>query len=309
MAITYRSSSGTMRVIYGLSSDSKPTTGVGAGSTFLETDTSVLYLYSGSSWVAGASAAALAAGSAIIGKVGIDQTTPGTTDSVSVATGQGAGATIGTTTDAVVAAGATGSLSAKLRAISRDIVANVVLAAGSAIIGKVGIDQTTPGTTNQVAQVFNITTIKASVTRQADAVAYAANDCFANSSSSPTAGGGTFTAAARASGGTGTITGAIVSLSAGEAFQGEIWIFDQAATATNDNVALSVSDSDILNLIGVIPFNTVDVNAANAISYVDGLQIDFTCVGTANLRFLVKVMAAFTPSASEVLGIALKVRN
>lgn len=93
----------------------------------------------------------LKAGSAIIGKVGIDQTTPGTTDSVTVATGQGAGATIGATADAAVTAGATGSISAKLRSISRDIVANIVLAAGSAIIGKVGIDQTTPGTTDSVS--------------------------------------------------------------------------------------------------------------------------------------------------------------
>lgn len=53
----------------------------------------------------------LKAGSAIIGKVGIDQTTPGTTNGVQV---------------------------------------NAALPAGSAIIGKTGIDQTTPGTTNKV---------------------------------------------------------------------------------------------------------------------------------------------------------------
>lgn len=42
----------------------------------------------------------------------------------------------GATADAAVTAGATGSISAKLRSISRDIVANIVLAAGSAAIGK-----------------------------------------------------------------------------------------------------------------------------------------------------------------------------
>ena len=62
-------------------------------------------------------------------------------------------ATLGAAADAAVTAGATGSISAKLRSISRDIVANIVLAAGSAIIGKVGIDQTTPGTTNAVALI------------------------------------------------------------------------------------------------------------------------------------------------------------
>lgn len=63
----------------------------------------------------------------------------------------------GAIADAAVSAGATGSIAAKLRAISRDIVANIVLAAGSAIIGKVGIDQTTPGTTNAVQITTNKT--------------------------------------------------------------------------------------------------------------------------------------------------------
>ena len=70
--------------------------------------------------------------------------------------------TVGGVSDAAVTAGATGSLSAKLRSISRDIVANIVLAAGSAIIGKVGIDQTTPGTTNGV-QVNNFNSNGAAV--------------------------------------------------------------------------------------------------------------------------------------------------
>lgn len=94
---------------------------------------------------------ALVAGSAVIGKVGVDQTTPGTTNNVNVDTATGAGATIGTAADAAVAAGAAGTLSAKLRSISRDLVANIVLAAGGNIIGKVGIDQTTPGTTDSVS--------------------------------------------------------------------------------------------------------------------------------------------------------------
>jgi hypothetical protein len=63
---------------------------------------------------------ALGAGSAIIGKVGLDQTTPGTTNKVSIGT------------DGTVAV-------------------NAALPAGTNLLGKVGIDQTTPGTTNAVA--------------------------------------------------------------------------------------------------------------------------------------------------------------
>ena len=47
----------------------------------------------------------------------------------------GANATMGATTDAASAAGAAGSLSAKLRAISRDLVNGIVLAAGNNLIG------------------------------------------------------------------------------------------------------------------------------------------------------------------------------
>lgn len=60
----------------------------------------------------------------------------------------------GATTDAAATAGSTGSLSAKLRLLTSQLatlIGGIVLAAGNAIIGKVGIDQTTPGTTNLVA--------------------------------------------------------------------------------------------------------------------------------------------------------------
>lgn len=66
--------------------------------------------------------------------------------------GSGAIVDVGAIADAAVTAGATGSLSAKLRSISRDIVANIVLAAGSALIGKVDVQfagtvpDTGPGT-------------------------------------------------------------------------------------------------------------------------------------------------------------------
>lgn len=59
----------------------------------------------------------------------------------------------GANVDATVAAGAAGSISAKLRRATQgleDLKTLIVLAAGANVIGKVGIDQTTPGTTNAV---------------------------------------------------------------------------------------------------------------------------------------------------------------
>jgi len=69
----------------------------------------------------------------------------------------GANVVEGATADAVVAAGAAGTISAKLRRLTTDISAfmaanhtdlTAATPAGTNLIGKVGIDQTTPGTTN-----------------------------------------------------------------------------------------------------------------------------------------------------------------
>jgi hypothetical protein len=90
-----------------------------------------------------------ASGSIASGAVASGAVASGAFASGSIASG--AMVDVGAIADAAVTAGATGSLSAKLRSISRDLIANIVLAAGSAIIGKVGVDQTTPGTTNAVS--------------------------------------------------------------------------------------------------------------------------------------------------------------
>lgn len=64
---------------------------------------------------------------------------------------------VGATADAATTAGGAGSLSSKLRLATTQLAsiisntASYVLSAGTAIIGKVGIDQTTPGTTNKVS--------------------------------------------------------------------------------------------------------------------------------------------------------------
>jgi hypothetical protein len=72
----------------------------------------------------------------------------------------GADVTQGAIADAAATAGGTGTLSAKLRnatALLNSILTSVSAAipAGTAVIGKVGIDQTTPGTTNLVALAAN----------------------------------------------------------------------------------------------------------------------------------------------------------
>jgi hypothetical protein len=151
-------------------------------------------------------------------------------------------------------------------------------------------------------------TCSTDVTRPADTTAYSANDAWANSTSVPTSGGFTFSNAARKSGGSGIITDAVIVSSnpAGTPLQGEIWIFDQAVTAINDNAAFSLSDADAKLFVGKIPF-TLAVDATNnSQAHVTGLNIMITCVGSVDLRYLVKVKNAYTPISGEVLTVRLK---
>lgn len=149
-------------------------------------------------------------------------------------------------------------------------------------------------------------TCSTDITRPADTTAYAANDALSDSTSAPTSGGFTFTSAGRKSGGSGIITDMwICSSNATGGQQGEVWIFDSAVTNVNDNAAFAISDSEIKTVVAKIPYTTVaDTNNAGA--HVQNLAIGYTCVGSANLRFLVKIKSAYTPVASEVTTVRIK---
>ena len=111
--------------------------------------------------------------------------------------------TEGALADVATVAGGAGSVSAKLRLLTSQIAslitdlasvvtntataashlasivtntASTVLAAGSALIGKVGIDQTTPGTTDSVSLKTQAFGAYRTVTRAANTTAYTAND-------------------------------------------------------------------------------------------------------------------------------------
>jgi hypothetical protein len=163
-----------------------------------------------------------------------------------------------------------------------------------------------------VQNVGFFVTCSTDITRPADTTAYAANDALANDTASPTAGGFTLTSAARKSGGSGIITDIVVISSADPAttLQGELWIFDSAATAINDNAAFALSDADAKLLVGVVPFTlatTVAGSGTNSYANIQGLNLGFTCVGSANLRYLVKVKNAYTPTSAEVLTVRAKI--
>ena len=91
----------------------------------------------------------LGAGSAIVGKFTTDQTTHGTTDLVAADITKVAGTSIATGHGT-----ASGAIRVELPTDGTGVVIN---GAGTAVMGKVGIDQTTPGTTNAVQTIPNTT--------------------------------------------------------------------------------------------------------------------------------------------------------
>lgn len=140
----------TIKRFIGDTADSKPT-GVPAGSTFLDRQTSILYVtYDGTNWVAKSTIAKLGANSGVdIGDVDVTSVVPGT-----------AATSLGKAEDGQHASGDTGVM---LLAVRKDVAAALAgadadyiplivdasgrlhvapLVAGSAIIGKVGIDKT-----------------------------------------------------------------------------------------------------------------------------------------------------------------------
>jgi hypothetical protein len=151
--------------------------------------------------------------------------------------------------------------------------------------------------TNGVLTLGYFTTVTVDVTRpSADATQYAVNDALSDSTSAPTSGGFTITNAARASGKSGIIQEMICTTSAdqGTLPSLEVVIFDSSVTNINDNSAFAVSDAEAKTIIGTIPVTLEDFGN-NGFGIARNLGMAFTTVGSANLRFLVRMKNAYTP--------------
>lgn len=156
-------------------------------------------------------------------------------------------------------------------------------------------------------------TVTSTATRMTDTSTYAINDAWSNDTAAPTTGGYTLTGMARASGGSGLIDDITIISSNDPAapLQGELWIFDSAVTAINDNAAFALSDADAIKLVTVVPFSlvtTVAGSGTNSVAVLPLYGIGYTCVGSANLRYLVKVKNAYVPANAEALTIRAKIR-
>ncbi len=196
------------------------------------------------------------------------------------------------------------------------LIDDTIGATGAAIPAKGSAAMGTDGTNGHilktdaggVLQVFgSFITASTDVTRPADTTAYAVNDALSDSTSAPTSGGFTFSAMGRASGGSGIITDAIITSSNDPAttLQGEIWLFNTSVTNINDNTAFAVSDAEIKTCVGKIPFTMEDAGN-NQFFNATNLNIGYTCSGSDDLRFLIRVKNGYTPASAEVLTFVVK---
>lgn len=164
-------------------------------------------------------------------------------------------------------------------------------------------------------------TLSAAITRPTNTTPYTANDAWANSATAPTVGGFYLgdpappinsPPAAKGPDRCGLITDIVFVSSVDPAtlLQGELWLFDSAITAVNDNAAFAISDANMEKFVGRVAFtlaSTVAGTGTSSFAHVRNLNLGYRCVGSDRLRFLVKVKNAYTPASAEKLSIRAKV--
>ena len=218
--------------------------------------------------------------------------------------------------DITTPSGASASAVAVLIEAFQDTASSTVsLGAGSALIGKVGIDQVTANANEvvvksitagetHIGEVGGKTTLVQSTVVMSVAGAYATGD-YMGTTTTPQS----FASAVRVSGGTGIIKSVLISdkiTNANVAM--ELWIIDRTYTAPTDNAAWNFSDTDMLFVQAVIPITTAGWYASSAGQvYFDGtISIPIKSNGTTLFYALVArgTPPAFTSSDLTItLGI------
>jgi hypothetical protein len=190
----------------------------------------------------------------------------------------------------------------------KDLLSLIVLAAGSNIIGKVGIDQTTPGTTESVTtKTKGYTSGKVSVTRTADTAIYAANDVLGPATGSTAA--ITFPTMGPSAGGEIIITSAEFERDAAGIIAGEtsytLHLYNiTPPSALGDNAAFDLPAGDRVSYLGNINLGTpVDLGSTLYIK-TDAINMQVTLASGSLFGYLVTV-GTYTPVSAAVHVIAL----
>jgi hypothetical protein len=150
----------------------------------------------------------------------------------------------------------------------------------------------------------------ASFTRLANTTAYADGDAVSSDATTPVA---ISLACGRLVGLGGVITHAmLLSSVAGTAVAFDLYLFSAALAATSwrDNLAVAVTDAELLTLQMVIPFASADSVTAGANRVLGRADVGkvFQCAAAdTNLYALIVARGAYAPASGEVLTVVLGV--
>jgi hypothetical protein len=152
--------------------------------------------------------------------------------------------------------------------------------------------------------------VRASFTRPADTTQYTAGDVVSDDDTTPTR--LTFTDALRNAGGSGVIVNASMIVGSNQATAGdyELWVFDAAPTAMEDNAAFDPSDAEMQSVVARLVFDTAVVG--DATSGADGNQYYEAATvsnvvesADGNLYGIVVVRNSYTPIASDLYSLTI----
>ncbi len=233
-----------------------------------------------------------------------------------IAIADGADAAQGTTTDAVGANTVLGQLKGilvKLGAIG--------IGAGTAVIGKIGLDQSTPGASNGVVVnagenhlgevAGNSAVAVATLTRPANTTGYASGQLVANATTAAAVTPISLPVARKA-GGTGRIARVRLAKSstslANASFRIHLYKVQPTTIGNGDGGAWLTNESTYLGAFDVT-MDKVFTDGAKGMGFSNvGAYVTFDALaGSQNIYALVEARAAYAPASGEVFTLALEI--
>ena len=166
-----------------------------------------------------------------------------------------------------------------------------------------------PGYLRKVIEKAETFDVSASITRPANASAYAAGDAIADTTATASSAVNTFASVSGVNGGRIRLDEVSCTLSVvpGTTPTLELWILDSEPTAQADNAGLDFTDAENNTVVAVIPLvqtfsatNNMRLEATNLNRFIS------LASGTTTLWWELKVTNATTPSASDVYTVKCK---
>jgi len=161
------------------------------------------------------------------------------------------------------------------------------LQSGSAVAGKFGIDQTTPGSTNLV-EAANIPANIAVTPTVSTSPAYSSGDAVGGLQ--------VLTGAIRLNAGTSLLRSITITDKGNQKVAFDIIFFNAAPTAPTDNAAYATLGTDIAKVVGRVRILTTDYDTVNSIGLASQLNIGLVMASGATQNLWAIVVTTGTPT-------------